>query len=205
MEIATRRAFLRGTGVALTWLGGGIARVAPATGQPASSPLELASATMAAGQRRIELGPTPVTVTLALAGSSRGRLREAIGPGGPGRVSLELEGIEFEKHPETHAEIYLNLPPSSPPDRRSVRFLGSLHFLGPGRPATASAPAGPAGGSETYDVTTLLKTLIARGLWNDDRLTVTFVLARPTQSGGKAGSIPVDARVRIGRVTITLQ
>jgi hypothetical protein len=159
---------------------------------------------MAAGQRRIELGATPVTVTLALAGGSRGRLREAIGPGGPGRVSLELEGIEFEKHPETHAEIYLNLPPGAAPDRRSIRFLGSLHFLGSGRPATAPA-TGTGGGSETYDVTTLLKTLIARGMWNDDRLTVTFVLARPTQLGGKPVAIPVDAKVRIGRVTITLQ
>ena len=85
------------------------------------------------------------------------------------------------------------------------KSTGSSPSVSPGRPATASAPAGPAGGSETYDVTPLLKTLIARGLWNDDRLTVTFVLARPTPSGGKAGSIPVDARVRIGRVTITLQ
>jgi hypothetical protein len=205
METATRRAFLRGSSVVVAWLGVEAVRVGPVAGQPVTTPLELASATMAAGQRRIELGPSPVTVTLALAGGSRGRLREAIGPGGPGRVSLELEGIEFEKHPETHAEIYLNLPPGAPPDRRSIRFLGSLHFLGPGRPAGGPPPAGPAGGSETYDITTLLKTLIARGLWNDDRLTVTFVLARPSPVGGKPALIPADARVRIGRVTISLQ
>jgi hypothetical protein len=204
METAARRAFLRGAGGILAWLAGASPGGAPAAAQPVGTPIELASATMAAGQRRIELGAAPVTVTLALAGGSRGRLREAIGPGGPGRVSLELDGIEFEKHPETHAEIYLNLPPGAAPDRRSIRFLGSLHFFGTGRPATAP-PAGTGGGSETYDVTTLLKTLIARGMWNDDRLTVTFMLARPSLLGGKPVAIPADAKVRIGRVTITLQ
>jgi hypothetical protein len=152
-----------------------------------------------ASTRRIEFGPEPTTVTLALSTGARDRLRQAAAPSSAATISLDVEGVEFDQHPGTTAEIYLNLPPGVAPSRRSLRFVGSLAFFGPGRTDAPSRSV------ERYDITRLVKTLRARGLWSDDRITVTFALARWTRPGGGVEPLRPDVRVRIAQIAIVVQ
>src|SRR5262245_8075019 len=194
MRHPTRRVFLK-AGLAGSCLGS-LALSAPsiALGQP-----PLASATSIASGRRIEFGAEPTTITLALSPGARDRLRQAAAPNATATIFLNIEGVEFDQHPGTTGEIYLNLPPGVAPSRRSLRFVGSLAFFGPGRTDT------PSHSVESYDITRLVKTLRARGLWSDDRITVTFALARWTRPGGGVEPLPPNVRVRIAQGTIVVQ
>jgi hypothetical protein len=191
----TRRVFLK-AGLAGSCLGGlALSRPSISLGQP-----PLVTTTSIASGRRIEFGAEPTTVTLALStDGARERLRQAAAPNSTATILLNVEGVEFEQHPGTTAEIYLNLPPGVAPSRRSLRFVGSLAFFGPGRTDAPSRSV------ESYDITRLVKTLRARGLWNDDRITVTFALARWTRPGGGVEPLPQDVRVRIAQVAIVVQ
>jgi len=145
-----------------------------------------------------ELGTDgPVRVTMDLGDEAQAAVRK------DGNLVLFVEGIKFEKEPMVIYEVYLNLPAKEPADFQSVHFVGNLVFAGLDPRAFMAHHGIKKKGQkkeadETYlsslrafDVTDVVRELRARKLWQDQQLTVTFVMnglvpvkGRPVTSAG---------------------
>jgi hypothetical protein len=130
----------------------------------------------------VDLGTDPVRITIGLPDAAGAAARRK-----DGALAILVEGIHFEKEPMIYYEVYLNLPPEEEPDFQSVYYAGNLVFAG-------IAPSGAKGHKKMvmdghkkeddkylgsvrpFDVTSVVRELRARKLWNDKVLTVTFVL-----------------------------
>jgi hypothetical protein len=89
---------------------------------------------------------------------------------------LKVEGIEVEKNPGAHYEIYLGLPKGAKADFQSVHYVGNLTFFGlaPPRKGAKVHDETPKG-EQSFDVTAAVRELRSRQLWDDDKATATFV------------------------------
>lgn len=121
----------------------------------------------------------PVRVTIHLGDEARAAARAGA------TLALFIEGIHFEKEPMVYYEVYVNLPADAAPDFQSVHYAGNLVFagLGPPSPHGQHASHGMSHADETdlgtiraLDITDVVRELRARKLWDDARLTVTFVM-----------------------------
>ncbi len=161
-------------------------------------------------------GPVSVTVEF-------GAAREAIGKAaasGAAMVLLAVEGIRFPAEPPVYYETYLNLPAGAEADYQGVHYAGNLVFAGlgphlhgdglpPGVSEYTDAEAKlaeeegecPPGGRRTFDVTDLVRTLHARGLWDADRLRVTFVMRGLIPVNGAGVTTPGE-KCRFDKVSL---
>lgn len=125
----------------------------------------------------VELAHQPVRIAIELgeeAKAAAGRAESAL--------ALLVEGIHFDKEPAVFYEVYVNLPADEAADFQSVHYAGNLCFAGiapdgaKGHPKMKMAEDADVDHLRALDVTAVIRALRARQLWNDDQLTVTFVM-----------------------------
>src|SRR5947207_9551901 len=114
---------------------------------------------------KVKLEPQGTTVGIDLTGpAATAILQAARGSGRNSRVYLTVQGIEYEHNPGAGYEIYLNVPPNTPP--QSSQSAGVLHFYGLKEAAQASGQ--PA--AMEFDITDAVRHLIKTNHWNNRRL-----------------------------------
>lgn len=140
----------------------------------------------------LELGTSAVTTQVAADPASRAAVDAlAAGEAGPRRVVLE---VTLSRRPGRTYQVYVGLPPGVQPTTDSPHYVGNLAFYGP-REATQSMQ---------YDVTELARALAARGAWDADRLSVTFVPSLVEMPPGVERKTPPSRGPGIpARVTLT--
>jgi hypothetical protein len=132
----------------------------------------------------VELGTDgPVRVTIDLDEKARAATaREDT------TLTLLVEGIEYKSEPMIFYEVYLNLPADEAPDYQGSHYAGNLVFAGLHLLGALHLHEHPDDEQKkkeneylihvrAFDVTEVVRELRARKLWQDDKLTVTFVLA----------------------------
>jgi tyrosinase len=167
----------------------------------------------------IELGGAPVTVPVTMQQPAHPALAQAAdGDVVQQPLSLNVEGIHFQRNPGVTYEVYLNLPEGQEPDYQSVYYVGNLGFFALG--GHAHGGAGDHGGpdqaadlvQQSFDITPNVRALQARGEWQGSPTEVTFVMRgleppAPSEAPGAAAQPPPAAQpgspVHIQRVTIT--
>lgn len=163
----------------------------------APAPCDPRRALASSQERRMELGTEPLRVSLALEPSARARLRQLAAPGGAGAVVLNVEGLQAEASAGLVYELYLDLPEGErSPDPKGVHYVGNLSLFGRGAGAS----------SQDYDVTKVARALMARGLWREGELTVTFFPRGLMRAGsGKPMPSAPGPKARFSRVTLTCE
>ena len=135
---------------------------------------EGASNVIAIRNEAVEIRAVPVSVILTIQ-SARAIPSDA-------EVTLTLDDIRAPESPGLFYEVYLDPPPSAQRDTSSPAYVGNLGFYGG---AT----------QQQFRVT----EHVARALKaKHDKVTLTFV------PRGMGDRVPADARVRIGRISISL-
>lgn len=142
---------------------------APPTGGPA----KLLAA--AAAAQPIKLAAEPVAIDLKPTDDARAEVARVMGAApGVSRLTLKIEGIDYDKRPGVYYEIYLNLPKDAKnPSASSPSYVGNLTFFGL---KEAQGHGGMGAASHHYDVTGVVRALRARKEWDDKKFTVTFVM-----------------------------
>jgi tyrosinase len=147
----------------------------------------------------VALGPEPSTVSIGLAPDACEAAASA------SQVLLVVEDITMDHHPGIVYAIYLNLPggDESAPGASELR-AGLLSFFGVGH---GTYPGGEGGSvPRQFDVTPVVRRLVAQDRWNPRAVTLTFVPTGVVPPEGYEGESPMagaaDANVRLGRVTL---
>jgi tyrosinase len=155
----------------------------------------------------VELGTDgPARVTIDLDEKARAAIAEE------GSVlTLLVEGLQFEKEPMIYYEVYLDLPADTAPDYQGSYYAGNLVFAGIGLLGTH--PGHDHGEKEkeeeyldrvrAFDVTATVRELRSRQLWQDEKLTVTFVLSGLVPVKGAPVTRP-GVKARFERVTLAV-
>ncbi|MGH2706876.1 MAG: tyrosinase family protein [Actinomycetota bacterium] len=165
---------------------------------------------LAATEEPIELGSWPITVSVGLPEEAKAVMsRVAAAPAEAPNTHLNVEGIQIDRDPGVVYEIYLNFPEADETaDPHTHHFVGYVTTFGAQHhPRAAEQHQAPGGLRHTYDITNLVYELTARGLWDEDRVTVTFVPRGLLPPPGAPPAPRVEAgpqpRVRIGRVSVS--
>jgi tyrosinase len=127
----------------------------------------------------VELGAEPVSVAIPLDDKAKEAMKKISDPKMEvvdQALVLKVEGVEVEKNPGAHYEVYLDLPRGAKADYQSVHYVGNLTFFGlvPPKGAMKDHEERPKGG-QSYDITAAVRELRARNLWEEDAVVVTFV------------------------------
>jgi tyrosinase len=179
-----------------------------------SCPTPLAAANMASmnstsqkavatKQGRVVLGDQPVTVSVELGTEAKTALTAAAG----GQTYLlSIEGISYSKQPGVHYEVYLNLPAGlREPDPEGIHYVGNLSFFAL-RPAEGrGSHAAHADVKQTFDITEVVRNLRAKNLWNEDRLSVTFVARGLNNPDGTRQKPTVTAKPQFTRLSVVVE
>ena len=163
---------------------------------------------MAASEDGVNLGAGRTSLVVPLPGTAADVLTARAAPDNPGRISLNVEGIEVPSAPGVVYEVHLNMPPDADPGTDDASFVGHVSFFGSGHhePGTKPAPD-PAGLNHTFDITALVNTLRSGDRWDARQVTVTFVpvgLTPPAGSPGTAYDVEPTATPRVGRVSVSI-
>jgi hypothetical protein len=151
-------------------------------------PLKQELAVMAPQPAPVELGTEPVSVRVGINADARPHFAAAVAPASPTRLVLHLEGISFDKTPEIHYQVYVNLPKDEKPSVKSIYFVGNLAFFQSNNPAERITAA-------NFDITRLVRELQSRNAWNDKEISVTFVMRWLDDREGHP--LPVSPGVRV--------
>jgi tyrosinase len=164
---------------------------------------------LAASEAGIELGPEATTVSVQMPSQSREAVARAADPSTEDRLRLD---VEVDEDPGIVYQVYINLP--SEQDGEEVKeshFVGHVTFFGAKRLPADSEHDHPGGLRRTFDITPVVQELRERGIWDEEKVDVTFVplglLPPPgeqaeewsARAGLPAGPEP---QARIGRVSI---
>jgi hypothetical protein len=145
----------------------------------AQSPETLATSS----PRPVALGTGRMSVTLAPAsGSALSARLAAVGSGR--KVYLVVKDLATNEAPEVLYQVYLGLPPDSPPKPEGIHYVGSFNFF--------NAVGQARGVSRSFDVTDLVKALQSRKELGDTA-SVTIV---PTDKP-RAAAKPVVAEIAL--------
>lgn len=170
------------------------------TGASMSSPPQRAVATK---QGKVALGDQPVTVGVDLGTEAKAALTA---PAGGQTYLLSIEGIAYTKQPGVHYEIYLNLPAGTgEPDPESVYYVGNLSFFALRPSGGSGSHATHADVKQVFDVTEVVRNLRAKNLWNEDRLSVTFVPRGLDDPAGRRQKPKVTAKPEFTRIALVVQ
>lgn len=135
----------------------------------------------------VELGNTPVTVTVPLSEEANQRILAVAGPD-PGRVLLDIADIEVLNAGAVYG-VYLEVPAGQTPDPQGPHFAGNLGIFVDLRHQHPQARG--------YDITEEVQALYERSRWSAP-LSVTFVRATGQELGDP------DRFLRIGRISVSV-
>jgi tyrosinase len=173
------------------------------------TPLALASMsaisqqTIAARPGNVVLGDRPVTVGVVLGTKAKTALKTAAA--GDKTYLLNIEGITYTRQPGVHFEVYLNLPAGArEPDWQGPHYVGNLAFFVT-RHQGGGAHAAHGDTRQTFDVTEVVRHLRDRNLWNENRLSVTFVARGLDNPDGTRQKPRVLAKPKFTRISLTVE
>lgn len=125
------------------------------------------------------IGATEAPITLADAPASAEIAMEATssfdtgsGFGRPSRMYLNLSNVTADAPPSTSYLVIVDM--GTPDDDRDDFVVGTAAFFGAEQASVSSGTEPAHGLSFTYDITTVVARLQARGLWDESRLKVSF-------------------------------
>ncbi|MGH3794116.1 MAG: tyrosinase family protein [Pseudonocardiaceae bacterium] len=181
------------------------ARIAVNT--PPPSPPKGPPRLVAASEDGVTLSGKRTSLTMPLPGATENTLVTLAAQGDPGRLRLNIEGIQAPKAPGVVYEVHLNLPPDADPATDDTWFVGQISFFGSGHHEPGEKPdADPAGLNHTFDITGLVHMLRAQGRWDPRQATVTFIpvgLTPPSGTSGSAYDIEPAVAPRVARVSLS--
>jgi len=159
--------------------------------------------TIATRQGNVTLGDQPVTVNVVLGTQAKAALEAAAA--GDKTYLLNIEGIAYTGQPGAHFEVYLNLPAGdSEPDWKGPHYVGNLALFGM-RSHGGGSHTAHAGQKYTFDITEVARNLRARNLWNENRLSVTFVARGLDNPDGARRKPKVMAKPKFTRVSLVVE
>ncbi|HVF58409.1 MAG TPA: hypothetical protein VNJ70_01150 [Thermoanaerobaculia bacterium] len=86
---------------------------------------------IAATAEPLALTGQPIEHSIPLDPEARGRIDRALTREDPRALVVRFEGIDWERSPGLHYEVYVNLPAGAKPDPEGPHFVGNLSFFGP--------------------------------------------------------------------------
>jgi len=179
--------------------------VCPATPAPfaMASIRAITQQTIAAKQGNVVLGDQPVTVSVVLGTKAKTALKAAAE--GHKTYLLNIEGITYTRQPGVHFEVYLNLPAGAgDPDWQGPHYVGNLAFFST-QHEDSGTHAAHAGARLTFDVTEVVRNLRGLNLWNENRLSVTFVARGLDNPDGTRQKPKVPAKPRFARISLIVE
>jgi hypothetical protein len=163
---------------------------------------------IAASDDGVTLSGQPTSITVPLPGAAQDTVSALSAGGSPGRLSLNVEGIQVPEPPGVVYEIHLNLPSDADPITDDMSFVGHVSFFGSGHREPGQRPdADPAGLNHTFDITGLVSLLRAQGRWDTQQATITFIPVGLTPAPGTPGSayeVEPASAPHVGRVSLYL-
>jgi len=123
------------------------------------------------------LAAEPMTVSIQLSHEIQTRIENLMrAPAPAGSMLLTITGIALDEPTAAWYQIYLNLPPGALAREQNDRRIGNLSFFGFGhhQDETGSIHAMSHGKTLVYDITNVVRQLIADGVWRQDEVSVTF-------------------------------
>jgi len=156
------------------------------------------------------LAGEPVTVSIRLPRGIQNRIETLVQAGAPpGAIRLTVGGLAVDNLTGAAYEIYLNLPAGAVPDDQSEYYADDLSFFGIGYHQADHAESEHAASlddSITYDITDVVRQLIARGEWPGDQVTVTFAnTAADTHTSVKPPAALPGDRARFAYLRLMVQ
>jgi hypothetical protein len=145
----------------------------------------------------ITLGQEPVSVPIDLR-----NLKQRLGPLAESKtatVFLELNDVEAERQPGAAWQVYLGLPPNTPPAEESPYLIGAMALFGQGIHKDAHDKFEPANFAFPIN-----RALLAGFKTNQERWTITF-MPRGILIDGKPSQPKVQSPVKIASVSITVE
>jgi tyrosinase len=162
-----------GTGAAAAAEPSGViaARTAASEQTPPPPPPELVGAT----RDQFALGRDRVTIAVDV-GEATGPVRRSVAAGSH-ETFLHVEGVRGAANPGMPYGVYVNLPPDADPDTTDpdVYHAGNVALFGLELTNDLNRDLhGGRGLSYAFNITELVATQRARGIWDDAHLSVTF-------------------------------
>jgi hypothetical protein len=154
----------------------------------------------------VALSSQPTSITVPLPDTAQNTVAALAAGDSPGRMSLNIEGIQVSQPPGVVYEVHLNLPPDTDPTTDDTSFVGHISFFGSGHHEPGEKPdADPAGLNHTFDITGLIPLLRAQNRWDTRQVTITFIpvgLIPPPGTPGSAYEAEPATTPHIGRVSL---
>lgn len=144
----------------------------------------------------VELATNPVTVQIVMRDDARQQIETALAPSSRTNLILSIEGIAYDKAPEVHYEVYLDLPKDATPSYKSIYFVGNLAFFQPRAGAADRASVA------RFDITKTVRALKSFKLWNDAQVSVTFVMSWLVDREGRQLPVPAGVRLRFSTAKV---
>ena len=171
------------------------------------NPIEFRSAVMSP-----VLGAEPVTLSIPIPGELQERIQSLVREGNPsGYIMLTIHDLAVDQLTAAAYGIYLNVPEGTTPLRHSEHYVDELTFFGMGHHAnrhdhdTEHAVMPSQENSMTFDVTDVIRELMAKGKWRADEVSVTLANdAFATPDRASPPPAPAEARARFGYVSLTV-
>jgi hypothetical protein len=174
----------------------------------ADEPDAAEAALSATGQYDGILGAEPVTVTIKLPSSIQMRVLARLAANAPrGSILLTIGGLAVDQPSGAAYDIYMNLPEGAASGYTSASYVSALSFFGIGHHMHLNSigHAASGGTSISYDVTDVVRRLVAMGDWPGDRITVTFTHADAVPADCvRPGTASPAVRARFTDVTLTV-
>jgi len=144
----------------------------------------------------VDLAAEPVTVQIVLRPDAEAQIDAAVEPSSKTRLVLAIEGIAFDKIPDVHYEVYVDLPKNETPNYKSKYFVGNLAFFS----------LGDVGGGHTaalnLDITNSVREIKSSKAWNNANVSVTFVIRWLVNREGQQLPVPPGVRARFSSVKL---
>lgn len=185
----------------------------PAVGVQAVIPEGGDAEMVGASESPVVLSGSPQDAEVVIDRQAVGDHLAAPADAGPTRVYLNVEDVEAAKNPATVYQVFVNLPTGpGAAAAEPAHFVGNVSFFGIEHLSGAGGHGGH-GFRRTFDITDRVAELRQLGLWDPDRLTVSFrpieipvgeevdVSAADAQEMDEQRSAPVS----IGRVSLFFQ
>jgi hypothetical protein len=170
-----------------------------AVSEGSKTPVRHELGAMVAVKAPVNLATTPVTVRIAMNKQAGSQIAAALTPTSKTKLVLSISGIDFDKRPEIHYQVYLNLPKGEKPDYKSVYFIGNLSFFSFDLHGNHSHHAPEI----NFDITQTVRSLRSRNLWGGAKQSVTFVTQWLVDSNENPLPVPPGVRVRFTTIRIS--
>jgi tyrosinase len=156
-----------------------------------------------ASEEPVRLVGSPAHVSVAVDQRARSAL---LGAAAPRRVVLSIDNIEADTNPGTVYGVYVNLPEGAPPEVEALHHVGNASFFGIERARDPRGDEHGHGLRVAMDITDLVRSLAASGMWEEQHVDVVFrplrlIPADETETP-TAETVDEDPPVSIGRVSV---